>query len=186
MRITPVASQPNFCAKLKNNDTVKEFMQLATTDQLKEFRKGLEELDKYNKKDVIEIKRNETNDGYVVTNLTNKNTKTYTNHYDSSYSDYDSYQTSDSMWLIRNNNKQTGIQAPKYNPENEKTNKRTAPLKYTDGDWVKYSFLEVLDLSKNSETLFGDLKSQYMNSINSMLQKGTTPKASKTKVDTKA
>ena len=154
MRITPVASQPNFCAKLRNNDTVKEFMQLATTDQLKEFRKGLEELDKYNKKDIIEITRNETNDGYKATNLTNKKTISFKNY--------------------RVPTKVEDTYFPDDFP------------KVTSGYDVKFSFLDTLNLSKNSETLFGDLKSQYMNSINSMLQKGTTPKASKTKVDAKA
>lgn len=162
MRITPVASQPNFCAKLKNNNTLKEFMQLATTEQLKELRKNLEELDKYNKKDILEIKRNETNDGYDVTNLSNKKTVSYKNHpaYNS-YSDDILDSNRDWMWNFRKNSKSSN------NPE------------------IKYTFLDAIKLSQNDSTLFGDLKSQYMNSINSMLHKGRASKDENTKLNTK-
>lgn len=80
MNINPTATQPNFTAKVKNNDFMKNYVKDAGFFEKRALKSSLEKLSKVYPEDVLEITEDKKNSKYVVKNL-NKKTE---NRFDSS------------------------------------------------------------------------------------------------------
>lgn len=73
MNINPTATQPNFKAKVKNNDYMQGYINYASKREMKELKKSFESLNKVYPNDVLEITRDNKKEQYVVKNA-NKDT----------------------------------------------------------------------------------------------------------------
>lgn len=72
MRINPVATQPNFTAKVKNNDFMQNYVKNSSKERLENLKESLSALKNVYPQDTLEINRNKKG-GFDVKNE-NKNT----------------------------------------------------------------------------------------------------------------
>ena len=66
------AINPNFGAKLRNNEATTNLLNNMDSDDLKSFKSALKKLDKHHKDDVIELRKNEERDSYLLVNAANE------------------------------------------------------------------------------------------------------------------
>ena len=71
MKINSPATQPNFTAKVKNNDFMQNYIKNSSKNNLKNLRTSLDALDKVQKGDTLEIRKNKKG-GFDVENTTKK------------------------------------------------------------------------------------------------------------------
>lgn len=77
MKINSPATQPNFTAKVKNNDFMQNYIKNSSKNNLKSLKTSLNALDKVHQGDVLEIRKNKKG-GFDVDNLTKKTSNSFT------------------------------------------------------------------------------------------------------------
>ncbi len=77
MKINSPATQPNFTARVKNNDFMQDYINKSSKNNLKSLKTSLNALDKVHQGDVLEIRKNKKG-GFDVDNLTKKTSNSFT------------------------------------------------------------------------------------------------------------
>lgn len=77
MKINSPATQPNFTARVKNNDFMQNYIKNSSKNNLKSLKTSLNALDKVHQGDVLEIRKNKKG-GFDVDNLTKKTSNSFT------------------------------------------------------------------------------------------------------------
>ena len=77
MKINSPATQPNFTARVKNNDFMQDYISKSSKNNLKSLKTSLNALDKVHQGDVLEIRKNKKG-GFDVDNLTKKTSNSFT------------------------------------------------------------------------------------------------------------